>query len=168
MSSMTEPFAITIDGDERSATVEPLAPGELCVTLEGHAQPLETAVLVAGRTAVVTVEGRVLTLLELGDGRWYDARARRVVLTERARSRKADRSAPAAAGAAELHAPMPGRIVRVLVAEGDAVAAGAGVVVIEAMKMENELAAPRAGTVLRVAVRTGDAVERDALLLEIG
>jgi biotin carboxyl carrier protein len=54
------------------------------------------------------------------------------------------------------------------VAEGEAVAAGAGVVVIEAMKMENELGAPRAGTVRRVAVRAGDTVERDALLLEIG
>jgi biotin carboxyl carrier protein len=110
----------------------------------------------------------VLTLLELGDGRFYDTRSRRLVTVERARARKADRSAPGSSGAAEVRAPMPGRIVRVLTAEGAEVAAGAGVVVIEAMKMENELLAPRAGTVRRVAVSAGDTVDRDALLLEIG
>jgi len=57
-----------------------------------------------------------------------------------------------AAGPRTVKAPMPGRIVRVLVSEGDEVAEQQGVIVIEAMKMQNELKAPRAGRVARIAV----------------
>ena len=71
-------------------------------------------------------------------------------------------------GPARLTAPMPGRVVRVLAEKGAAVAAGQGLVVIEAMKMENELASPRAGRVLEVAVREGQAVEAGALLALVG
>ncbi|HEX7939639.1 MAG TPA: biotin/lipoyl-containing protein [Gemmatimonadaceae bacterium] len=72
-----------------------------------------------------------------------------------------------ASGPAHLHAPMPGLIVRINVAAGDAVAAGQGLVVMEAMKMENELRASAAGRVKRVAVSAGSAVEKGALLLEM-
>jgi biotin carboxyl carrier protein len=58
--------------------------------------------------------------------------------------------------------------VKVLVAEGESVAPGAALVVMEAMKMENEIAAPHAGTVTRVLVRGGETVERDATLVELG
>jgi biotin carboxyl carrier protein len=71
----------------------------------------------------------------------------------------------AAGGPVRLQAPMPGRIVRVLVSPGEAAAAGAGLVVMEAMKMENELRAPRGGRVAEVAVREGQAVETGALLV---
>ena len=71
-------------------------------------------------------------------------------------------------GPARLTAPMPGRVVRVLEATGAEVAAGQGLVVIEAMKMENELKSPRAGRVLEVAVREGQAVEAGALLALVG
>ncbi|MEQ1761124.1 MAG: acetyl-CoA carboxylase biotin carboxyl carrier protein subunit, partial [Vicinamibacterales bacterium] len=64
----------------------------------------------------------------------------------------------------ELRAPMPGRIVRVLVARGEQVAARQPLVVMEAMKMENELHAPLAGTVTEILVQPGGAVEADALL----
>ena len=70
-----------------------------------------------------------------------------------------------AEGPARVKAPMPGKLVRVLVAAGDAVAAGQGLVVVEAMKMENELRAPRAGRVREVPVREGQAVEAGALLV---
>lgn len=63
--------------------------------------------------------------------------------------------------------PMPGRVLKVLVAEGDQVEAGKAVVVVEAMKMENEIAAPRAGTVAKVHVAAGVAVEGGAKLVEI-
>jgi biotin carboxyl carrier protein len=63
---------------------------------------------------------------------------------------------------------MPGRVVRVLRAPGAEVAAGEGLVVIEAMKMENELRSPRAGRVQEVAVREGQAVEAGALLMVVG
>jgi biotin carboxyl carrier protein len=53
---------------------------------------------------------------------------------------------------------MPGRVVRIAVAAGEAVEQGAAVVVIEAMKMQNELKSPKSGTVARVAVAVGDTV----------
>jgi biotin carboxyl carrier protein len=74
------------------------------------------------------------------------------------------RSRPA--GPASLVAPMPGLVVRVLVKAGDWVQPGQGVVVIEAMKMENELRASVAGVVGHVAVSAGNAVEKGAVLIE--
>lgn len=62
-------------------------------------------------------------------------------------------------------APMPGLIVRVNVSPGDTVAAGQGLVVVEAMKMENELKAPADGVVARVSVEAGAAVEKGAVLV---
>ena len=70
-------------------------------------------------------------------------------------------------GPLKLQAPMPGKIVKVLVAVGDSVEAGRGVLVMEAMKMENELKASRAGTVQEIKVKEGQAVEMGALLLVI-
>lgn len=70
-------------------------------------------------------------------------------------------------GPLKLTAPMPGKIVKVLVKEGEAVEAGRGVLVMEAMKMENELKASKAGTVQEIKVKEGQAVEMGALLLVI-
>ena len=70
-------------------------------------------------------------------------------------------------GPANLRAPMPGLIVRIAVKEGDAVRPGQGLVVMEAMKMENELRATAAGVVRRVLVSPGSAVEKGAMLLEM-
>ena len=67
-------------------------------------------------------------------------------------------------GRVTIVAPMPGRIVRVLAAAGDAVEAQQPVIVVEAMKMENELRAPRAGTVARIDVSEGSSVEAGAIL----
>lgn len=71
------------------------------------------------------------------------------------------------AGPARLLAPMPGRIVRVLAEPGQEVAAGQGLVVMEAMKMENELRSPRAGRVAQVLARERQAVETGALLVVV-
>lgn len=66
-----------------------------------------------------------------------------------------------------IWAPMPGKIVDVLVEAGDTVEAGDAVVILEAMKMENELRAPRKGTVTSVLVKKGDAAERGQLLVAL-
>ncbi len=71
-------------------------------------------------------------------------------------------------GPLKLTAPMPGKIVKVLVAAGEVVEAGRGVLVMEAMKMENELKAARPGTIQEIRVKEGQAVEMGALLLVIG
>jgi biotin carboxyl carrier protein len=68
-------------------------------------------------------------------------------------------------GPDRVTAPMPGKVVKLLVSAGDQVTARQGVVVVEAMKMENELRAPRSGRVKEVPVREGQAVETGALLV---
>ena len=143
-----------------------------------------------GRYAV-TVDGRTLDVdhqetgahfasLIIG-GKSYEAGLERrpdgynVVLAEDVlyvELRGASRGQPAAArkaetGPARILAPMPGRLVRVLVEPGQQVSAGDGLVVVEAMKMENELRAPRAGRIAQVPVREGQAVETAALLVVV-
>jgi biotin carboxyl carrier protein len=86
-------------------------------------------------------------------------------------ARRTGRGAADAGGAAHgeqrIVAPMPGRVVRVLVAPGDAVEARQPVIVVEAMKMENELRSPKAGQVKEVAVATGTSVEAGRILVVI-
>ncbi len=67
----------------------------------------------------------------------------------------------------EVHAPMPGLVLQVLVEPGQTVEEGQGLVVLEAMKMENELRAALSGTVAAVHVAPGDAVGKNALLVEL-
>ena len=91
-----------------------------------------------------------------------------LALDERARAiRELSGAATQASGPAHLVAPMPGMIIRLNVAQGDQVRAGQGLVVMEAMKMENELRASVAGVVRKVLVAPGSAVEKGALLLEM-
>lgn len=77
-------------------------------------------------------------------------------------------AAPAAAGSVAVNAPMPGTILDVKVAPGAAVKAGDVLVILEAMKMENEIMASCNGTVTSVSVTKGAAVESGALLCTIG
>ncbi|MBI4486549.1 MAG: acetyl-CoA carboxylase biotin carboxyl carrier protein subunit, partial [Acidobacteria bacterium] len=81
-------------------------------------------------------------------------------------SRKED-SGRQATGPQRLLAAMPGKVVRVLASPGDVVHAGQGLIVLEAMKMENELRAPRDGTVTAVHVREGISVDAGTLLVVI-
>ena len=71
-------------------------------------------------------------------------------------------------GVQNVVAPMPGKVVRVLVAPGDAVEAGQGLIVVEAMKMQNEMKAARAGSVLNVSAREGATVAAGEVLATIG
>ncbi len=98
------------------------------------------------------------------DGHRYDTEA----LDSRARAiRDMQASVARPAGPAPLRAPMPGLIVQLRVKVGDTVTAGAGLVVMEAMKMENELRTLAAGKVRAVHVTVGAAVEKGALLVEL-
>lgn len=71
-------------------------------------------------------------------------------------------------GVVSIDSPMPGKVIKLLKKEGDEVKEGEGVVVVEAMKMENELASTRAGVVQKVHVKPGDAVEGGARLVTVG
>jgi len=77
-------------------------------------------------------------------------------------------SVAARSGSATVTAPIPGKVVAVKVSEGDTVEPGQPLVVLEAMKMENELVAERAGTVRSVHVEAGETVDTGAALVEIG
>jgi len=140
------------------------------VTMHGHAD------LIAGtpiyRVSIGNEVHRVIARrgAEKGD---YDIaiggfRVALQALDERSRViRDLSGNSKRATGPAHLMAPMPGLIVRIAVSEGDQVQPGQGLVVMEAMKMENELRAARAGTVKRIACKVGAAVEKGALLLEM-
>ena len=98
------------------------------------------------------------------DGHRYEVEA----LDERTRTiRELTSAAAGPAGPAPLVAPMPGLVVRVLVEPGVQVAPGQGLVVVEAMKMENELRASAPATVKAVLVQPGQAVEKGAVLVEM-
>ena len=146
------------------------------------------AVTVDGETVearLVDVEGTPVSLLTIGSrvyrvvARRGDARGRYSIsvdgrrfaveaLDERTRAiRDLSAASAAAAGPSPLVAPMPGLIVRVNVQPGDQVQAGQGLVVMEAMKMENELRTAAAGTVRAVLTRPGVAVEKGAVLVEL-
>mgnify|MGYP001174554470 CR=1 FL=1 len=71
------------------------------------------------------------------------------------------------ATAGNISAAMPGKVVRILVAPGDVVEAGQGMLVLEAMKMENELSATGSGTVKEILVSEGDNVDKGTLLIEV-
>jgi pyruvate carboxylase subunit B len=66
-----------------------------------------------------------------------------------------------------VRSPMPGKITRIMVTEGELIEAGQGVVILEAMKMENEIKAPSAGIVKAIRIQEADAVEKNAILIEI-
>ena len=70
-------------------------------------------------------------------------------------------------GAAEIVSPMPGKVVRVLVEAGQTVEAGAGIIVVEAMKMQNEMKAPKAGVVVSINAKPGATVNAGDVLAVI-
>lgn len=148
-------WAVHVDGRARSASLVQV--GSRWSLLLGEAgrpaRSYELAIVPRGRGEyVVAVNGRSVTASIL------DPRTR----TTRARSGSVD-----AVGPRSLVSPMPGRVVKVLVAPGDAVTARQGLVVVEAMKMENELRAPSAGTVTEVRVHEGMTVEAQTVLVVI-
>jgi len=151
------------------------------VTLDGDGVHLDGELVPAQLTPV---EGTPVRMLAIGDavyrvqvrrgesrGRytlWIDGwRFEVEALDERTRTiRELSAKSGGSAGPTPLKAPMPGLIVRVLVSPGDTVEAGQGLIVMEAMKMENELRALASGTVKLVAVQQGAAVEKGALLVD--
>jgi pyruvate carboxylase subunit B len=148
------PDGVEVDGRKLSASL---------ADVEGTPVRLVTIGSEVHRVVVRRREGRGHYHLWL-DGFTYEVEA----LDERTRViRDLTAAAAGPAGPQPLVAPMPGLIVRVNVQPGDDVAAGQGLVVMEAMKMENELRAAGAGKVKAVRVSPGTAVEKGAVLVEL-
>ena len=142
---------LVVDGKERAYTFEVLREGYVSLIVGGRSVPVsvepvgddQLEVTIDGqRTTVRVKDERDLLLDEFGLGE------------------------DAAAGG-EVRAPMPGLVLDVLVEEGDEVTVDQGLLVLEAMKMENELKAPSGGIVTAIHAASGDAVNKDALLIEI-
>ncbi len=163
-------YIVEVDGERRTIDIAPHA-----IEVDGEQLDAQLVDVPGTPVSLLTVGDRVYRLVARRgdvkgrytlsiDGRRFDAEA----LDERSRAIR-DLSAAAAdvAGPAPLVAPMPGLIVRVQVAVGDAVSAGQGLVVMEAMKMENELRAQRAGRVIAIRAVPGAAVEKGAVLVEM-
>jgi biotin carboxyl carrier protein len=87
-----------------------------------------------------------------------------VTLTDPKRLRGASNSVAQDDGAARLVARMPGKVVRVLAKVGEQIDAGAGIIVVEAMKMQNEMKSPKAGTVVALNIAAGDTVNAGDVL----
>ncbi len=94
------------------------------------------------------------------EGKPYEAEVRDPRSLKSRRNAAIDDSGPK-----KLTAPMPGKVVRYLVAEGDAVEAGQGLVVVEAMKMQNEIKSPKKGTIQKIAAAVGGAVNAGDVLM---
>jgi biotin carboxyl carrier protein len=143
-----------------------IAGGVLECMVDGRRMTVNAQMLQAGVLSLV-VDGRQYRCVLDGDGVWIGGR--RVEFTvDDPRSLQGRRGSGAGAeGPRAVKAPMPGRVVRVLVEVGAEVAEGAGVVVIEAMKMQNELKSPKAGRVVRVAIAVGDTVGSGDVLVVV-
>jgi biotin carboxyl carrier protein len=149
------------------------------VELEQHQRPdADLTVVVDGETLRVTVpelNNPEATGWLLIDGRPYEVtidrnlhwiKSSRGVNRLELRDRETTMARPASADG-RIKAPIPGQIARVLVQLGDQVEAGQPLLVLEAMKMENQVCAPRAGTVDQLNVAAGQRVALHALLAEI-
>ena len=171
---------VAVGGRLHEVTVEPEAarPGCFRVTWGGATRLVDARIVErAGREALLslvrldgTAASREVRCVEGGAGGELAVHADGVVWRTVVNGRRAAGAGGADAGAdgeERVTAPMPGKVVRILAAPGDAVAARQPVVVVEAMKMENELSASRAGTVKEIPVQEGTSVDAGRVLAVI-
>ena len=149
-------FEVTLDGRRLAADLVRTGSGWSLLVGPAETGPLqsfELAIEEHAGGATVYVEGQPISVRKGG------AAGRP--------GRRGSSSEPGSGGPRRIVAPMPGRVVKVLVKPGDVVDARQGLVVVEAMKMENELRAPGAGTVTEVKVTEGASVEANTVLVVI-
>jgi biotin carboxyl carrier protein len=137
-----------LDGKSLAADVVEVAPGIYSILL--GAESFEVRVEERGAGLVVHAGGNYWTA-EVADPRRWRRRGGTLEVE----------------GRQQVVAPMPGKVVRVLAKAGDAVEAGQGLLVVEAMKMQNEIRSPKKGTVERLLVAEGQAVNAGDILLTV-
>ena len=146
---------------------------EVSLGASGRFRYSEQGSSVEGEASVIEVEAGMYSVL--WGGRCYEVRVKNGVVevgTSRfqitvADPREMSSSGARSGGPGHVTAPMPGKVIRVLVDAGQQVEAGQGVVVVEAMKMQNEIEAPRAGRVASICVTQGAAVAAGEILATI-
>lgn len=137
-----------LDLDPSSADAIEVEPGIYSILLDGHSYEVKLEPSEDGVYATV-------------DGHRYQVQVRDPRRLPRARA------ALSTAGRQKISSPMPGKVVRVLVGEGDDVAAGQGLLVVEAMKMQNEIRSPKAGRIVSLRATEGAAVSGGETLAEV-
>ncbi|HXB62103.1 MAG TPA: acetyl-CoA carboxylase biotin carboxyl carrier protein subunit [Acidobacteriaceae bacterium] len=148
-ADLSGPVHCSIDGELKQIDVHLLEPGVLSLVINGHAYRCILDEGPAGRAVLL-------------DGKRF------VYALDDPRSLRSRRGAAADAGGPRpIKAPMPGRVVRILASAGDVVEAQQGILVIEAMKMQNEMKSPKTGRVVRIAVAVGDTVQAGQVLAVI-
>ncbi|HEX3409237.1 MAG TPA: biotin/lipoyl-containing protein [Candidatus Binataceae bacterium] len=167
---MPTKFVATLDGADHQLEAEEL--GAHALRLKIGKRQFEVDVHRVGPSSYsILIDNRSFDFEVVRDGEEIVVASRggaaRVTLADAARRSHNPGARPAAAGKAMLKAMMPGRVVNVLVNLGDEVAAQQGLLVIEAMKMENELKAPKAGKIVELKVKPGQTVEKGELLLVV-
>ena len=130
-----------------------------------------TILNIRGERWTLESDGRVYDLLvqqSAGQVLVDDGKSSRAVELHSSKDRLGSASRlPQDSGLATVRAQMPGKVVRVLKETGDTVAEGEGVVIVEAMKMQNEIRAPRAGRLVACSVAPGESVASGDILFEI-
>jgi biotin carboxyl carrier protein len=163
-------FVATLDGADHQLEVEELTAHALRVRL-GDRQFEVDVHRVGNSSYSILVDNRSFDFEVVRDGEELVVASRdgaaRVTLVDAARRSRHPGARTQVAGKASLKAMMPGRVINVLVKVGDEVAAQQGLLVVEAMKMENELKAPKAGKVVEIKVKPGQTVEKGELLLVV-
>ncbi len=166
-------YLATLHGhtEKLAVDVEDAPDGRLVLTVEGKRHEVDALALAHGAVSLL-VDGRVYDVEfdDVGEEVQVLVRGevfRIDVADERSLRLRAGATPLKVEGRVTLTAPMPGKVMRLLVKQGESVQEGQGLVVVEAMKMENELKSPKAGTVTEVFAREGAAVEANAKLLTV-
>jgi len=169
-------FEIEIGGKIRAVSVDAVGAlatsgGRFRVRVDGVVHEIETRATDLGLSLVEVETGRMVDVAitdRTGGELWVQMPHVLVpVLVDSRRYRRASEGPVTGAGDLRVVAPMPGRVLRVLVKPGDEVTLRQGLVVVEAMKMENEISAARPGRVKEVAVEAGQSVESGRLLVTL-
>ena len=140
-----------------------------CVS-QGREARTDVANLGAGNYSVILDGNQYTVHLSPAGDAGYEASVAGLVLEIKAldpRSLSGRRSGPAESSTHEVQAPMPGKVLAVHVSEGDSVSHDQGLVVVEAMKMQNELRSPKQGRVSAVRVKAGDSVAAGETLVVV-
>ena len=168
-------FEIEVNGRTRSVSIERAGDNRFRVAVDGEVTLVDAQRAGAfGLSLLFPDAGAQSTRISIAPGSGHgellaslDGRVTAVAVNASRTGRGAADDAGTPHGEQRIVAPMPGRVVRVLVAAGDTVEARQAVVVVEAMKMENELRSPKAGRVKDVAVPAGTSVEAGRVLVVI-
>ena len=169
-------FEIEVNGRMRTAAIETVgtpgaAGGRFRIRIDAVVHEVDATITDLGLSIVYTDNGRTadVAVTEQGPGELMLQLPRVMLnaLVDARRYRRGTAGQTATAGEMRVKAPMPGRVLRVLVKAGDEVTLRQGLVVVEAMKMENEIASPKAGRVKEIAVSDGQSVESGRLLVVV-